>query len=157
MEILGIKIDNLNNAEALKVIKVFIEKGRQEGKASYLVKPNAEIAVKAHKDKNFADILNAADLSLPDGVGLFLASHILKRPLKERIGDSDFMLKIVELAAKENYSIFLLGSKKEVVEKLKEKLEDCYKNLKVGYQGGYFSDESEVVNKIKKDQPDIVF
>jgi N-acetylglucosaminyldiphosphoundecaprenol N-acetyl-beta-D-mannosaminyltransferase len=61
------------------------------------------------------------------------------------------------MAAKKNYSIFLLGGKKEVVEKLTEKLRDRYKNLKVGYQNGYFSDEGEVINKIKADQPDIVF
>jgi N-acetylglucosaminyldiphosphoundecaprenol N-acetyl-beta-D-mannosaminyltransferase len=157
MEILGIKIDNLNSIEALKEIEALIENGRRGEKAGYLVKPNAEIIVKANKDKNFADILNQADLSLPDGIGLFLASYILKKPLKERVGDSDLMLKIVEMAAKKNYSIFLLGGKKEVVEKLTEKLRDRYKNLKVGYQNGYFSDEGEVINKIKADQPDIVF
>ena len=42
------------------------------------------------KDPEFMDILNSADMVIPD-IGLVYASKILKQPLKERVTGIDFV------------------------------------------------------------------
>ncbi|MEJ2347903.1 MAG: hypothetical protein P8Y17_01725, partial [Patescibacteria group bacterium] len=39
-----------------------------------IVTPNPEMVMRAEKDENFANILNSADLALPDGIGLSAAN-----------------------------------------------------------------------------------
>ncbi|MBU2068490.1 WecB/TagA/CpsF family glycosyltransferase, partial [Patescibacteria group bacterium] len=124
MEILGIKIDNLNMEEVLKRIDSFLKDDQQH----YLVTPNPEFLVKAQKDKKFREILNQADLSIPDGVGLIFASWILGQPIKERVAGIDLMEAICERAAQKNWPVFLFGAEEGIAEKATE-------NLKVKYPG----------------------
>jgi len=49
--------------------------------------------------------LNKADLSLPDGAGLLLVSH-----LKERVSGADMVPAIAKLAREKNLRIALLGA-----------------------------------------------
>jgi len=70
MKILGVKIDNLLLNEILDKVEGFLEDNKQH----YIVTSNPEFLVKAQKDKEFKEILNNADLSVPDGVGLIFAS-----------------------------------------------------------------------------------
>lgn len=71
--ILGIKVNSSTKEEALNSIKnVIVQKRR-----ILVVTPNPEIAVLAQADPVLSSILNSADFSLPDGVGLVWASRWL--------------------------------------------------------------------------------
>ena len=102
VEILGVKIDNLAMDKALQKIEGFLTDGRQH----YIVTPNPEFLVLAQKDEKFRQILNQADLVVPDGVGLIFASWFLGRPLKQRIAGTDLMEKICQKAAQKNGRFF---------------------------------------------------
>jgi N-acetylglucosaminyldiphosphoundecaprenol N-acetyl-beta-D-mannosaminyltransferase len=45
-----------------------------------IVTPNPEMVMRAEKDENFANILNSADLALPDGIGLSAANKFFSLP-----------------------------------------------------------------------------
>ena len=65
-EILGVRFDDLTQQEAA-------QRGRQlleEDKFHYVVTPNPEFLLAAEKDPEFRRVLNAADLVLPDGIGV---------------------------------------------------------------------------------------
>lgn len=128
MEILGIRIDNIDQKQALEKIKEFLEDGKQH----YLVTPNPEFVIKARSDQEFKKILNGADLSVPDGIGLVFVSRFLSSRLKERVVGVDLMEKICHLAANENWSVFLLGAKQGVADKAADNLKQKYSNLKIG-------------------------
>ncbi len=56
----------------------------------------------------------------------------------ERIAGIDIANKLLELGNKENKSIYLFGSKQEVIDSMKEVLKEKYPNLElVGASNGY--------------------
>jgi N-acetylglucosaminyldiphosphoundecaprenol N-acetyl-beta-D-mannosaminyltransferase len=161
IDILGVQIDNLDITDLLANVEKFL----MDGKQHYIVTPNPEIVIAAQKDKEFLKILNEADISLPDGVGLVWASYYLNKPLKQRITGVDFMLKICEMAEQKNCSIFLLGAKGDVAQKTAEVLMKKFPKLKiVGTEsGGEIKLEklsilnSSLIEKINNAKPDILF
>ncbi len=120
--ILGIKIDDVSMVEAVEQVGKWIW---NPGK-HYIVTPNPEMIVAAQKDPIFKAILNKADLSIPDGVGLKLSGRI-----KNTFAGTDFMERLISLAVEKGFTIGLLGGKGEVAKKCAECLQKKYPNLKV--------------------------
>jgi len=151
----NLNISNLSKAEVLEKIEGFIKSGRPQ----LIVTLNVFALVSAQKDKELKDIINSADLSLPDGKGLILAAKLLNLPLKERISGVDLVEELSELAAKKGYSIYLFGAKRGVAEKAAKRLQSSYSGLKVGgAEDGYFTpqDEPKIIERIKKAKVDIL-
>jgi len=74
-----------------------------------IVGPNAQLVTLAAKDRRFAEALQAADLSVPDGISVVLASRLLGRPIPERVTGGDLMERLCAEAARHGFSIFFLG------------------------------------------------
>ena len=80
-EILGITFDDLTREEAAQRGAELLE----EDRFHYVVTPNPEFILATEKDPEFRRILNGADLTLPDGIGVVYAAKILGDPLKGRV------------------------------------------------------------------------
>jgi len=166
MEILGVKIDNVTYQQALEKARGFIEIGGKH----YIVTPNPEIIVKAQKDKEFKEILNKADMSVPDGIGLVFAAALLGKSLPERVTGVDLLEGLVALAEEHGYSLFLLGGREGVAEGASKKLKIKNEKLKiVGAQEGPRLDndgrpkdnsetagDKRVIEKINQAVPDVL-
>lgn len=151
----SIKVDNLSLEEAVDRVGEFLH---DASLPHYIVTPNPEIIVAAQKDLALREIINAASLRVPDGVCLVVVSRLLGRPLKQRVSGIDLMLKIIEKYNKSGLKIFLLGGQPGVAQEAAGKLVKRYPGINiVGTQHGYFSDDIEVVEKIKSCKPDILF
>lgn len=74
-EILGVKIDSLTFAEAIKKIDQLIV----SSKFSQIVTVNPEMVMAAIKDREFRRIINSANLAVPDGAGIMWAGNYLKK------------------------------------------------------------------------------
>ncbi len=145
IDIFGVKLDNISFEDAIKIVKnSFFSK-----KQIKIFTPNPEILLKAKKDKNFKEILNNADLLIPDGSGLVFFSKI-----KKNIPGIDFMLAICKLAEKENKKVFLLGGKNGVAQKTKDALKNMFFNINICEVS---EDLSSCYNLIKNSNPDIIF
>lgn len=121
--------------------------------------PNSEIIMNAMKDPEFMDILNSADMIIPDGIGLVYASKILKQPLKERVTGIDFAEGILEYLNNEGKSVFLFGSKPGIAEKAVENLSQKYPDIKfTGTYHGYYKDteEEKIVELINEATADLL-
>jgi N-acetylglucosaminyldiphosphoundecaprenol N-acetyl-beta-D-mannosaminyltransferase len=140
IDILGVKIDNLTMDEALERIGQFLNSKSQH----YIVLPYSEFIVRAQKDEEFRGILNKADLSLCESKGLWFVSGFLGKPLKESIAGVDLINKL-------RGEIFLLGGKRGVAEKVKEKLSAKVIDTEHGYQN-----LDKVIEKINKAKPNIL-
>lgn len=156
INILGVQIDNLTKSEVLKKVEEFLTNGRQH----YIVTPNPEIVMAARKDKEFLEILNQADLAVPDGFGLILASRYLKRPLPERITGVDLMLNICKIAEQKNCSIYLVAAEKGLAkpQETAEALNKRFPKLKI--IGAPLSKEESadrLIIEINSTRPDILF
>ena len=106
-------------------------------------------------DENFEKIINS-NLTYPDGIG---AVYALKRKgiHSIKIPGAKLWLKIIRRYYL-NKKIFLLGSKKEVINSVIQKLKYEYKGINiVGFHHGYFEKEEIILESIYKLKPDLIF
>ena len=78
-KILGIKLDSTSRAQVLRFVRSRLARARS-GMPFFIVTSNPEIVMQAQKDRKLAEILNSADLVLPDGTGLAQAAKFLSLP-----------------------------------------------------------------------------
>lgn len=159
MKFLNTHIDNLTMEEAVEEAKKLILENRN----SYVVTPNVDHIVKIEHDRLFREIYEGADLILTDGKPLIWMSRLLGTPIKEKISGSDYFPQVCKMAAKEGFSVFLLGAAEGVAKKAAVNLMKKYKNLKIAgvYSPSYtFENDVEeisyIIKKINKTKPDIL-
>jgi len=102
------------------------------------------------------EIINSAELVIPDRVGVEIGLKILGYNVK-RIAGIEFSHKMIEECSKEGKPVALVGAKPEVVEKAKENLREEFPNLDIVYvQDGYFKDDDKIINDLKISRPGLV-
>ena len=74
VKILGVNFDKITSKDAMKKISGWLSPGVHLKKRHVIVTPNPEILLRAQKDDKYRRILNEADLSIPDGIGILWAS-----------------------------------------------------------------------------------
>lgn len=152
IKLLGFGIDTFDFESAINYAKDLID----NKKGGQVVTINPEMIEYALKNPEFAQILNDADLVVPDGVGVKIALKIKGTDLK-RIAGIEFSRKLLDVCAQNNFSAALIGAKPEILEKAVEKLKEETPNLNISYaQDGYFKDRLEVLNQLKEKQPQFV-
>jgi len=157
--ILGVLIDKLNIYEVLEKIDVFL----RDGKKHYIVTPNPEFLMQAKEDEEFKNILNLADIAVPDGFGLLLASSWLGDRIKKRVTGVDLVWQLCRKINNTDYKIFLLGGGVGVAREAGEKLKKSFSGLRVvGAEEGMERREfqltnPELIKKINDASPDIIF
>ena len=120
-----------------------------------VVTVNPEMIENAKRNPAFANVLNHAELVVADGVGIKIAMK-LKGINQERIGGVDFSRSLIELCAKNNYRLALLGAKEEVISTLVSKLKAEFSNLNIVFaNNGYFDNDEKILEEIKKAQPQV--
>ena len=153
-DIMGLQFDNITMEEALDAAKALL----QGEHAARVVTPNAEIAYEALHDENMRTLLNSAELMLPDGAGVVLASKILKTPLKQKVAGVDFADGLLGVLETTGQSLYLLGSKPGVGELATQKMMQKHPRLRIaGIADGYFQDEAPVIDKINASGADVLF
>lgn len=104
MEILGVRIENLEKETILQRIECFLG----EDKFHQIATVNPEFILEAQKDKNFKNILNDCDLNVADGIGIRLAFWKKRNRLKCRTAGADLVEEILRRAEKNNLGVFLV-------------------------------------------------
>ncbi len=156
IQILNTNIHNYSMSETLELINTSIKNKEQ----IHHVVVNAAKMVSMQKDLKLRESVNNSDLINADGQAVVWASRFLGKPLKERVSGIDLMEQLVELSYKNNFKIFFLGAKEEVVKTVTQKYADRYsKNIIAGYRNGYFSKDEEpiIAKQISDSNADILF
>ena len=117
IKILGVKINKITGRNVIGKVEDFLMSNKQY----YIVTLNSEILLEAQKDEEYFHILNNADLSIADGIGLKFAGLITGNNF-QRITGADLTKKILEIAENKKLKIAVLNwsgglSKKEDLEK----------------------------------------
>ena len=157
-KILGISVTTSPKKEILEEIEKYLEKSSEkQAKPFVIATPNPEQIVSAQEDTHFAQMLNRADVALPDGIGLAIA---LKRP---RIPGVEFMEELVRLAATKGYRVGLIGGRGGVAVQALECLRARYPGLTGWAQEpgdvdlGTLGDLDDLREKIQKSNTRLVF
>ncbi len=155
---LDVRVDNISKYSAVKLIKKYLLNYNGDvPKRVYFT--NVHTICLARKDPDFRRAINNADLVLPDGSGLKIAGRIFSTPIKENLNGTDFTPVILRYAEEYNWSVFLLGSTKNVISECVYKINELYPHLKIaGFNSGFFTKEETpmLINKINNSKPDIL-
>ncbi len=154
INIRGVHFDNVTMDEAVDICKGFL---KGEG-AKIIHTPNAEITQLCVENEAIKNTVNSADLIIPDGAGVILASKILKRSLKCKVAGIELCENLCRISGEMGAKIFFLGGKPGIAEKAAEKLKEKYPDMLIaGINDGYFKNDTEVIEKINSSGADIVF
>lgn len=160
--ILGIKVDKVSMDQAVDQI---VQWTREKGK-HYVVTPNVEMIMAAQKDGEFKEILNGADLAIPDSARIGWAQDILaeknlflkilkwplfllpKNPLLtqfDTVAGTDLMERLLKEGGDWAVTVGFLGGEKKLAEKLRERLKKLYPKLQVTFlsDGGLINMDGE--------------
>lgn len=161
VKILNIYVDQTSKEEIARKVKSYLNNNHK----FYIVTPNPEIALMSYRDERLAKIINDADISVPDGVGLKLADSRLKIIKGRQLLDD-----LIKLADKYRLKIFLLGGIPDSNKSAVAMVSKHYSNIKVsGLPGPNLNldgkaitkedldSEESVVAIINKLKPDLLF
>jgi N-acetylglucosaminyldiphosphoundecaprenol N-acetyl-beta-D-mannosaminyltransferase len=161
----GVGIDFIGKKKAFKTAKTLTKYNKKH----QITTPNPEQIVLAQKDEEFKNILNQADLAVPDGIGLVLGASFLYGNKKnqcrfKRVSGADLMIQLCKDAAKEGKSVFLLGGEAGVAKQAAAVVKNDFGVVEVGFWQGSINIKKETAAekiktkaKINQFKPDYLF
>ncbi|MBI5370235.1 WecB/TagA/CpsF family glycosyltransferase [Candidatus Uhrbacteria bacterium] len=124
----GVRIDDLEEGELEQKFDLALQGGTQ----LFVVTPNPEFLLQARGDQAFHSLLNRADISLPDGVGLiFGIAALTDERLHHRHTGIDALLLIAQECAKNRRRLLLIGSDEQSATLACEQLRKEFSGLEV--------------------------
>lgn len=125
VNLLNTWIDRVTIDEAAERIAAFV----QAGGAHQVVTANVDFLRLGQENPDFQDLVNSADLVVPDGMPLVWASRLRGRPLAERATGIELIHECARMAPARGYSIFLLGAEPGVADEAATVLQARYPGL----------------------------
>ena len=92
--ILGVQVASLTMKEAVLQILEYIK----NKKAVLVATANAEMIMNANRDPELKQVLDAAELVVPDGAGTVWAAHHLGYNMPERVAGYDLVQELLKIA-----------------------------------------------------------
>jgi len=161
ISVLGVHIHSVTTVEVLSTVDRWLT---DKGKPRVICTTNADFVMKARRDESFHQIINRADLSIPDGMAVVYASRVLRQPLSETVSGRLIIPKLCQLAADKRWSVFFLGGRPGAALASANRLSQQYPRLNVagcfcplfGFSLGDKEDK-RAVDHVRKAKPDILF
>jgi N-acetylglucosaminyldiphosphoundecaprenol N-acetyl-beta-D-mannosaminyltransferase len=117
---------------ALERIEAFVDEGGHHLVATV----NPEFVMRARRDREFARVLEAADLCLPDGTGVVWAARRQGCSMREPVAGTDLLPPLAALCARRGFRLFLLGAAPGVAGELAARLRVDNPGLEVDAHSG---------------------
>lgn len=130
----------------------------KNNKKTFVVTANPETFMISEKNEDVRRmLLDKETVMVPDGIGVLKAGKKIGYNIEERITGIDIANELLKFGNEQKKSIYLFGSKQEVIDSMKIVIKEQYPNLKlVGTSNGYVTDKDKVFDEIVKLEPDIV-
>ena len=117
----------------------------------------------AKKDSHFQNVLKNSDILLPDGIGIVMASKVLKGKKIKRITGYDLFIFIMNNLNQIGGSCFFMGSSNKTLKLIEDRVKKDFKNVEVhSYSPPFkkvFSEEDNglIINEVNKYKPTVLF
>lgn len=149
----SLKITYFENESSLEK---FISQIIKNNRPTQIATLNSLMYLSAYRDNEIKQIIKKS-LLVPDSLGIVLAIYFFCRKWIKRLTGIDLMLKILEVAEKNDYKVYLFGSKAYVIETAVKNIKERFKNLKlVGWHDGFSFNEG-IIEEINSKEADILF
>lgn len=156
INLFGIEVHVLKKQQLLDICRVSIT----TRETLVLGMINVAKIVNCRNNLSLRKSLERADIVSADGLPIVWFSRLVCKPLPERLAGIDIMYALLQEANKENYRIYFLGTKIEILEKVIATVQQNYPGISIaGYHDGYFSesDEQKIAENIRGSSADILF
>lgn len=159
INIRGVYFNNVTFEEAVSSLIASLNEGRQTA----LYTPNSEIVQACIENPELYEVVNSAEMIIPDGIGVVKAGKILGTPFKGgKVAGIEVGEEVLKRLADTEHTVFLLGGKPGVAEQARDALAAKYPGLKfAGCADGYFKKEGEenaaVIEKVNESDADVLF
>ncbi len=142
------------NADFMAELRERLDKDQK----TFIVTANPEAFMFGEKDPEMHALLMDEDVTVvADGIGIVKGAAMLDVQVAERIPGVDIAENLMQYGHELEKSIFLLGSKQEVLDAMGNVLAEKYPNLKVvGAIHGYVPDKDAAFEEIVQAKPDII-
>ena len=152
--LLGVRVDALSFEETVEAVRTMVRSGLPHQHVGV----NAALLVESERDPELRGVINGCDLVNADGMSAVLAGRLIGRPLPERVAGVDLFQRLVEVAHRDESSVYFLGATDEVVARVATVFSERYPGLRIaGYHNGYWSDDTEVIDAVRSARPDYLF
>jgi N-acetylglucosaminyldiphosphoundecaprenol N-acetyl-beta-D-mannosaminyltransferase len=157
--LLGYDVDSGSLAEIVAAIVESLTCAQSRGVLACL---NPHSYVVALRDHQFASALRASEWLVPDGIGIVLASRVLRGTIRDRVSGPDVFAALHQQANRlRGVRVFFLGGTPETLERIRGRMEVEFPNIRVAgtysppFKPNYSEDESramtEAVNASRAD------
>ena len=159
INIRGVFFNNVTFNEAVDTLISRLDDGEQTA----LYTPNSEIVQACIESPELFDIINSAEMIVPDGIGVVKAGRILGTPFKGgKVAGIEVGEAVLSRVSGTEHKVFLLGGKPGIADAAQEKLLEKYPGINfVGTNDGYFKKEGAendaVIEKINASGADVLF
>ncbi len=125
--ILGMRVDVTSLADAVSKIDDWV--GQNSGR--YVCVSNVHMCMESFDDTGFQNIVNDADLVVPDGKPLVWSQSLLGVRDAQQVRGMDLMLSLCEHSAQAGISVGFYGGTDEILDKLGKVLNDRFQKLQI--------------------------
>lgn len=156
VSVLGVKIFNLSQKEALTLIETWLQDTLMT-RSIFIV--NAHTLNLAKDDSQYRVVLNSANRVFADGTGARWAARLRGVRLKDNLVGTDLIPHLFAKTANRGNRYFLLGAHPDTVSRAARKCETAFKGWSLaGFHHGYIgeSETPDVIAKINSAKPNLL-
>lgn len=153
----GVHISKWTMAETIAQLTEWIEHSPRQ--SHQVVTANPVMMMAALEDESFMEVMQSAELVVPDGIGIVLAARIVGNPIQERVAGFDLALKLLDIGSERKYRVYLLGSSQATIKETVRQIAIRYPGVQVvGSHHGFFGpkEDEEIVENIRLAKPDLL-
>ncbi|MHB8588656.1 MAG: WecB/TagA/CpsF family glycosyltransferase [Candidatus Dormibacteraceae bacterium] len=132
VRVLGVRVDCLDMQATLDRIEKLVDAGGHHLVATV----NPEFIMRAHREREFARVLESADLCLADGTGVVWAARRQGCQMSGPVTGTDLIPPLAALCAGRGFRLFLLGAAAGVAAELASRLRAEHPELDVAAHPG---------------------
>jgi N-acetylglucosaminyldiphosphoundecaprenol N-acetyl-beta-D-mannosaminyltransferase len=159
IRMLGTPVDILSMESLLTIMERWIH---ERDRAHWIACTNHHGLMEALRDSSFRQVLESADLNIPDGYRVMKIAR--RRGLAaQQLTAPDLMDRFCELARQRGYSSYFYGDTEETLGKLMESLTSKHPGLKIaGTLSPPFrplspSEEASLIERVNQARPDVLW
>jgi N-acetylglucosaminyldiphosphoundecaprenol N-acetyl-beta-D-mannosaminyltransferase len=123
----------------------FVREAIATGRRGVICTVNVAMLMMMRRDATLRRVVESSALTVADGQPIVWVSRLFGKKLPERVAGVELISVLAALAAREQFPIYLLGARRDVVDEVACRLTNRYSGLEIaGVADGYFSEHEAV-------------
>lgn len=158
--VLGVRLDAVQIPEVVREIEGWIEEGKEGG---FVAVANTHVVMESQQDLSFKQLINSADLCVPDGMPLIWCGRLRGHSLRRRVYGPELMLTFCRETAAKGYRHFFYGGAPDALNELAERLRESCPGIQIaGAHSPPFrpltrEEDDEVIERINRARADVLW